>query len=269
MSKPIELYRFVEGALIHTATSCDTDQVYNSETYVSTSLGRNEIENKNELSKENIEVYLSLDNPTGRRWLKSILDTVVTLTLFSKIDASVNVIWKGRLASVKPDASTITLIFESVFTSLRRPGLRNKYQKSCPYVLYGRGCNLNKNDFAVSSQITGVSGSVVTATAAASKPDGTYNAGMIQGPDGAFRFIINHVGTQLTLIRPLDSLTLGFANSGYGKGYGLAYGQLVANIYPGCDRTKETCKNVYNNLDNFGGWPFIPIKNPMAGSSIV
>lgn len=269
--KPKELYRFTEGSQVWTVTSADADEAYNGETYSSITIGRDESEQKNELSKANINVTVSLDNEMGRRWMKSILDTVVGLTIFSKdIDTGTTVvIWKGRLSSVKPDAASIKLVFESIFTSLRRPGLRGKYQRSCPHVLYGRGCNLNKDDFAVNSIITAVNGVNVTATSAALQPDGYYNAGMIEGPDGALRFIVQHVGSQLTLIRPLESLAEGLANDGYGNGYGLAYGQFTANIYPGCDRTKETCSSKFSNLDNYGGYPFIPLENPMGGSSIV
>lgn len=260
MSKPKELYRFTEGSQVWTFTSSDADEIYSGETYYSITIGRDESEQKNELSKANINVTVSLDNEMGRRWMKSILDTAVGLTIFSKDVESgdVSVIWKGRLASVKPDTSSIKLVFESVFTSLRRPGLRGKYQRSCPHVLYGRGCNLDKDDFAVSSAITAVSGATVTATAAALQPDGWYNGGMIQGPDGALRFVLAHVGSTLTLIRSLDSVSESFANGG-----------LAVNIYPGCDRSKETCKNKFNNLNNYGGFPFIPLDNPMAGSSIV
>lgn len=261
--KPKELYRFTEGSQVWTVTSADADEAYNSETYSSITIGRDESEQKNELSKANINVTVSLDNEMGRRWMKSILDTVVGLTIFSKdVDTGTTVvIWKGRLASVKPDAASIKLVFESIFTSLRRPGLRGKYQRSCPHVLYGRGCNLDKTAFAVSAEVTDVQGVIVTATEAASQPDGYYNAGMIEGPDGALRFIVKHTGTQLTLIRPLDSLTKEFEDGG-----GVP---IAANIYPGCDRTKETCFNKFANLDNYGGYPYIPLTNPLGGSSIV
>lgn len=269
MSKPKELYRFVEGSSVWTVTSADSSEVYNGETYVPVTIGRSEAESKNELSRANLQITVDPDNDMGRRWLKNILDEVVSLTLFSKDGADVVVAWKGRLSSVKLERTAITLIFESVFTSLRRFGLRGKYQRSCPHVLYGRGCNLNKDDFAVNGAITTINGVKITALAAALQPDGFYNAGMIEGPDGALRFVVQHVGTQLTLIRPLDSLGEGLANSGYGHGYGLAYGQFTANIYPGCDRTKETCSSKFANLNNYGGFPFIPLDNPMAGSSIV
>lgn len=268
-----ELYRFTEGDNVWTLTSADENEIYNAgfgdETYLSSTIGRDEIESKNELSKANINVTVPLDSEMGRRWMKSILDEIVTLTIFAKDGATTNVIWKGRLSSVKPEAAAIKLIFESVFTSMRRTGLRMKYQRSCPHVLYGRGCNLNKDDFAVETPITAVNGTAVIAPGAAAYPDGWFTAGMIESPDGSLRFITAHMGNSLTLIRALDDLSQSFAASGYGQNYGGFYGGLTANIYPGCDRSKEICSSKFNNINNNGAYPFIPLKNPMGGSSIV
>lgn len=258
-------------SLTWTLTSADSDEAYNGDVYTSTAIGRDEVEQKNELSKANLTVTVSLDNEMGRRWLKTSVDAVVGLTVFRKdVDTgSVVVAWKGRLASVKPNEKSIQLIFESVFTSLRRPGLRQRYQRTCPHVLYGSGCNLSKEDFAVSGQVTNVSGKTVVFPAAASFPDGWFTAGMIEAPDGTMRFITAHSGQNLTLIRPLDSLSEAFAKQGYGQGYGYGYGGLIARIFPGCDRTTATCASKFNNLVNNGAFPFIPLKNPFGGSSIV
>ena len=39
-------------------------------------------------------------------------------------------------------------------------------------------------------------------------------------------------------------------------------------LYPGCDRTLATCTAKFGNSANFGGFPFIPTKNPFGGSPI-
>lgn len=266
-----ELYRFVEGDNVWTVTSSDEGQVYNSETYTPSTIGRNEVESKNELSRANIEVSVSIDDEIGRRWMREVIDNVVSLTIFAYEDGDVIVVWKGRLVTVKPDVNEITLIFESIFTSLRRAGLRKKYQRSCPYVLYGRGCSLNKADWAISGKAVSIStnGVVITVPEAAAFADGYFAAGMIEAPDGTLRFITNHTGSALTLIRPLNPLNEAFVSSGYGVNYGGHYGGVAINIYPGCNRTKEICKNRFDNLNNYGGFAFIPLKNPFSGSSIV
>lgn len=266
-----ELFRFAEGSKIWTLTSADSDEEYNGEIYVSTTIGRNEAESKSELSRANLEVSFDIANEMARRWMRQIIDNVVTLTIFSKEDESTSVVWKGRLASVKPEVSAITLVFESIFTSLRRAGLRKKFQRSCPHVLYGRGCFFDRSLVAVLGKLTGLTTDGVTLTVpeAALKPDGWYTAGMIEATDGTFRFITNHVGTQLTLIRPVDSMTEDFNNSGYGMNYGAFYGGVPVTLFPGCDRSKEMCNGKYGNIVNHGGFPFIPLKNPFSGSSIV
>lgn len=271
---PKELYRFVEGSQVWTLTSADADEVYNAgegdETYISTTIGRNEIENKNQLSRANIEVSFDLDNQMARRWMRQISEAVVTLTIFAKDkNGVVSVNWKGRLASVKPERTAITLIFESVFTSLRRPGLRARYQRACRHVLYGRGCALDKESFAVVGRVTAVSNETVIIPEAAGFANGYFTGGMIEGPDGALRFITNHNGQTLTLIRTLESIVEGFAAAGYGKGYGMSYGGLSCRIFPGCPRERNICNDRFNNLPNYGGFPFIPLRNPFDGSSII
>lgn len=265
MSRPKELYRFVEGSNVWTVTSSDVAEVYDGETYIPITIGRSEAESKNELSRANVQVSVDLDNDMGRRWMRGILDEVVSLTVLSKDGNDVSVVWKGRLSSVRPEDVQISLVFESIFTSLRRPGLRARYQRSCPHVLYGRGCNLDKNDWATSGAVSNAQSTTVIVPAAALRPDGYYTAGMIEAPDGSLRFIVQHTGSTLVLIRQLDNLNESFANSGYG----LNYGGIVARVFPGCDRTKEICQSKFNNLPNHGGFPFIPLRNPFDGSSIV
>jgi uncharacterized phage protein (TIGR02218 family) len=261
LSKPRELYRFVEGATVWTLTSSDTSVTYNSETYTPEAISRTEAESKNELSKSNIQIKMDLDNVMARRWLTENVDAVVSLTLFSQDDGTTIVRWKGRLTSIKPESSTITLIFESIFTSLRRPGLRLKFQRTCPHTHYGRGCNLNKEDWDVSGTVSAVSETTVVMAVAGGYANGYFTAGMIEAPDGTLRFITNHVGTTLTLIRKVQSILDTFASVGPGV--------MSLRIFPGCDRTKETCSAKFNNLPNNGSCPFIPLKNPFSGSSIV
>jgi len=258
-----------QGANTWTVTSADSDEVYGGEVYVSTAIGRNDIQAKSEMSKANIEVKVSIDNEFGRRWLNKVIDSVVSLNIFEKTDSNVRIIWKGRLSSVKPEDAEIILVFESIFTSLRRPGLRKRYQRSCPYVLYGRGCKLNRLDYQTESVVTSIVGNVVTCPEAASFADGYFTTGILEDQDGNLRFIVSHVGDKITLVRPLLTLNERFASGGYGLSYGQSYGGVRSWLYPGCDRTRQTCNSKFNNLPNFGGFPFIPLKNPFGGGAIV
>lgn len=263
MTTPIDLFRIVLDDQVWTLTSADTEQVYDAgdgdEIYIPVAMGRNGIEQKRELTKANIEVKLPVDHELSILLLTSYIEQVMTLTVFTQRDASVDISWKGRLASMKPGDADLTLVFESVFTSLRRPGLRARFQKSCRHALYGRGCTLNPESFAAVGSATALNGPIITVTEAAAQADGYYVGGMLRGPDGSLAYIINHLGTLLTLQRvPYSVLQAAAASFPFN-----------VTLYPGCDHTRATCRDKFNNKLNYGGFDWIPQKNPMGGTSIV
>lgn len=256
--KPVELYRFTQGVDVFTYTSAAQEQTHNSETYEPIPIGRTQIEVKNELSKANIDVRVSLSHAQAMAWLRADSEAAVGLTVFQKTESDTYVIWKGRMASVKPGKAEIVFGFESIFTSMRRPGLRARYQRPCRHVLYRRGCWLNKADFAVPGTVSAINGNVVTVSAAASAEANEFFTGMLEAPDGTLRFIVAHAGALLTLQRPIASLNAEFESSG----------PVSVTLYPGCDRTPARCNTRFANGDNHGGFRFIPIVNPFGGSSI-
>lgn len=269
--KPIDLFRFVLDEDVWTLTSGDTSIVYNSETYVpAEGLKRSDPEIRNEISRANLEVELDVLHALSQTLLTGFLERVLTLTVYTQDQelASTSITWKGRLSSQKPLKKTLKLSFESVFTSLRRPGLRARYQKTCRHVLYQNGCNLSASDFAIQADVTAIAGTSVTATQAGLQADGYFTGGMIQYGQ-YYGYIINHVGTALTLQRPLRYLEDNFNLAGYGQNYGNLYGGDAVYLYPGCNRTRQICLSKFNNLLNFGGFPWIPSRNPFDGSSIV
>jgi hypothetical protein len=261
-----ELYKFVEGSIVNTQTSGNVPVSYLSETYEPWSLKRAVVQVKNELTKASLEITLSLDNPIAQRHLSTTVDSVVSLTIFQQTDATTNVVWKGRMVKVKPEAKVVKLVFESIFTSLRRFGLRARYQKACRHTIYqglpGMGCGVNKALHAYEDDVVSLSGSTLTMTDLSLYPDGRFAGGMIETlDDNVFRFVTAHVGNVLTLSRPYDHLAQLVA---------AADPALVAiNVYPACKNNMDDCLDVFDNLDNYGGFPWIPSRNPMGGQSIV
>lgn len=255
----LELFRFVEGNTVINLTNLDTSYTYDSgfgdEVYVPSTVKRTEIESKNEINKQSIDLSFSLDDPIARHWMVDNVDTIVTLTVFEVDGVDVNVAWKGRMSSVKPSVSEIGISFESIFTSLRRPGLRARYLRTCRFTLYRRGCGLDKSGFAVPG-VAGATedGVTIGVSAASAFPDGYFTAGMIAAPDGTLRFITSHVGDTLLLMRRFPALEAG---------------GVIVTLYPGCDRARQTCDTKFNNLLNYGGFDWIPTRNPFNGSSII
>lgn len=266
----VELYEFVIGAQTWRYTPRVTDFSYGGHTWSAAPIDRDQIEQTDEINRNGIRIRFPVSHAFIAQFLGGAMDQVCTLTIRRGFedDAEFVVYWKGRVSGSSVDGPVAELNCESIFTSMRRMGLRARYQIPCRHVLYGRGCNVDQEDFAWPSAAS-VVGTLVAASAAAGKPDGWFTGGMIVAPDGAARFIIAHTGASLTLLRTFDSLQTLTDNAGYGKNYGNYYGGVPVTLYPGCDHAKETCNSKFANLPNFGGFPYIPSRNPLDGRSIV
>lgn len=269
--RPLFLYKFVQGTQQWSYTSASVPVEFAGEVYQPVPISHSEVKQSNELSKDGISLSFPIDNSFASQFLGYAPDLVTSVTLLRGHagDGEFIVYWKGRVASSKASGLQIKLECESIFTSLRRPGLRARYQRTCRHALYGRGCSLDPESFVVEAGVLSMTSISLQVPAAASYPDGYFTGGMARASDGSLRLVANHAGSLIVLSRPASALASDFALSGYGYGYGLFYGQLTVKLYPGCDRSKSTCQGKFGNIANYGGFPYIPTKNPFGGSSIV
>lgn len=273
---PIFLYEFVQGEQAWRYTSAPDTYVWGDQDWLPSSVSHSDITQSNEMAKDGISLRFPRTDDAGSAFARQFLGyapdivTSVTIRRGHPADGEFVVYWRGRVSGSKSSGATISVDCESVFTSLRRPGLRARYQRTCRHALYGRGCNLDPEAFAVVGLAVAVSGAVVHVPEAALQPDGWYLGGMLRAPDGALRLVVGHTGNQVTLSRPIESLAQAVAESGYGLNYGNYYGGVAVKIYPGCDHTEGSggCAK-FDNLGNNGAFLRVPRKNPFGGSSIV
>ena len=137
--------------------------------------------------------------------------------------------------------------------------MRAHFQRSCRHALYGRGCTLDFADFATAATVNAITGTVLSIPEAAALGDGYLTGGMVQAGDGTLSYVIDHTGTNVTLQRLSYALLTQFQDEGAGT---------AITVYPGCDHSRSTCNTKFANLLNYGGFDWIPDKNPMGGSSI-
>ncbi|WP_210236335.1 hypothetical protein, partial [Mesorhizobium sp. M2D.F.Ca.ET.232.01.1.1] len=150
----------------------------------------------------------------------------------------------------------IKVSVESVFTSMRRPGCRARYQRTCRHALYFPGCNIDVDDFKVAGTVTAVSGLALTVAEAALQTDQYYKAGLVIFND-LFGWIGDHIGSTLTLIGAIDGLAE----------YVTAHGSASVFIAPGCDLSTgpNGCAK-FSNFLNMGGFEFMSDNNPFSQS---
>jgi uncharacterized phage protein (TIGR02218 family) len=272
--RPVELFRFVHGSQVWTY-STGPEVEYGGETYAAFAVGRDDMGQAKELHKSALQVLLPRTCELSLLYLAGSPESVVTLTVYRQhIGASDGpiVYWKGRVVSVEwPDQVTASLTCESVFTSLKRPGLRARYQRMCRHALYSEQCGVDKADYAVPGTVSAVDSThtAVTIPEAAGYDDGYFLGGFLALADGTMRFISAHSGSSITLANPAPVLADLVGLGGYGEDYGQYYGGIGLVIYPGCGRDRTTCNDRFANVLNFGGWPWIPKRNPFDGRSLV
>lgn len=216
-----------------------------------------EFSQTNEMAKDPLKIVLPRDNDVALLFLGGVPEQSTSVTVLrlhtNDVTEDYKLYWKGRVAGASATGDAVTLDCENIFTSMRRPGLRDRYQVGCRHVLYGRGCGLDKDDFGVAAMATAAAGFAVTITYSDSN-DPAFVGGMLQTADGFYRDIIAHAGSSITLLRPLKSLEDAIALSG----------PQAVTVYPGCAHTISDCKDSFNNLLNYGGFPWIPQKNPFG-----
>lgn len=255
---PVELYEFARGAVVERYTSADANYTLGADTYTSATLQRSPIEVTAERARNAISVQCARNFPIADLFRVSPPTEVISLIIrrVHRGDSDVAVIWIGRVMNCNWDGALATLNCEPVSSSMRREGLRRKYQRQCPHVLYQQGeglCNVNRATHSTITTVTGISGTVLTVAALGSKP---WAGGWVEWtqPSGAIerRFITSFTGLDLKLTQAFQGITI----------------STSVVVSPGCDHTQVTCISVYANGPNYGGFPSIPKKNPFDGTPI-
>lgn len=125
-----------------------------------------------------------------------------------------------------------------------------KYYPECAYSLYDAGCGLNLANYITTGTITNVT-SAQDFNTTVSKADGYYEQGGIEFTSGALAGVSAPIkASYQTNGRVILLITLD-ASPAVGDSF---------KIYPGCDKTPETCKNKFNNFSRNRATPYIPLK---------
>lgn len=258
LGSPIELFEFTQKNKRWFYASCVQDVVFSGQTYTASPIRTSNIKSTPNVFKDGVTLTFPRDNTFANQFIGYPPEDITTITIWrGHYNDAANeyiVYWKGRLVGVKSTGNEIMVECESIFTSIKQPGLRARFEYSCRHVLYGPGCRANREAFKHIGTVQSISGAVnISVSGASLQPNGYYTGGILVAPDDTSRFITGHTGDVVTISRALTTLA----------------GAMSVTIYPGCDHIKETCHNKFNNLDNFGGFPFIPTRNPFDGSSII
>lgn len=247
-SAPIELYEFQDGADYYRYATNHETVVYQGNNYYPAPYKRSRVRQNPDPSKNDITFITNRTDVLASKYLAFPPENVILATVYRYQElAPTEVVpyWKGRVVGFSVSGNEITITCESIFTSVRRPGLRARYQYDCRHSLFSTGCGLGRETWKTSGVVGSVSGTAVVIAEAAAKAAGYFNGGFIWIPNVGYRMISAHSGSSIALSRPMR---------------GMEAGQTVY-LWPGCSHTKAECVDKFNNIINFGGFPWIPKTN--------
>jgi hypothetical protein len=172
-------------------------------------------------------------------------------------DGEFLVVWSGRILSCSREGTEAKLTCEPISTSMRRPGLRRHYQFGCPHVLYGPDCRADKSAATIAVTVSGVD----QANHAINLTSGWEDPAVIPDYLGGLIEWESSAGTEVrTIMNIADNGVTVFLS---GPPRELAAGGSV-NVVKGCPHNEDGCSRIHNNIVNYGGQLWIPLKNPIG-----
>lgn len=252
--EPIELYEFVRGVETYRFNSGVEDIISGPFVYTGSPIKRTRARQAEDPHKDSIKITWPRGDLFARDYIATVFEKVTTVTI-KRVHRGVSVnefrvVWKGRVQNTDVSGEQITMECESVFTSLMRLGLRSQFESVCRHALYSAQCRANMPAQRVDAEVSTHSyQTTITMVAGVIDiyEDGFFRGGILEY-GGLRRFITRHNGNTLVLSRRFSPIVIG----------------AQVAVYPGCGKTMQICQAKFNNIDNFGGFPWIPGIDPFT-----
>lgn len=244
----IELYEFkIAGDTYRYCTGMGSVS-YGGNTYTPEAITRNEIAKEFDNASASISLPIHLEPAPKYRVLNPA--TVVWVTIMREDGTKIFI---GKIGGVSFDMkkAVATMKLVSIQGMMKSKIPTRTYSASCSYECFDSDCALSaltfkttlfSNDIEISSDYTQISSPKIAAKV------GGYFAGGYAKCGYEASYIISSVGDTIKLLFPLQLWTP----------------SMTIELYPGCDKTLNTCKSKFNNESNYGGYPFIPDTNPVT-----
>lgn len=148
----------------------------------------------------------------------------------------------GTLGEVSEDGRTFSAELRGLMQHLQQ-SIGRYYTKRCDAQLGDSRCGVNLAALAVSSSVVSVASREV------------FDGAAIPGRAGGLLTWTGGANAGLSIeIKSVSVNTIGLSLP---MGYPIAPGDTYT-AYPGCDKRIDTCRDVYANVINFRGFPYIP-----------
>lgn len=260
--QPIGFYKFNVGSKAWFYTSADRDIDFDGDTYLAVAITDDGVkQGGGTASGDDLTISAQADLELLQLYIGTPPSTAVAVTVRRQHygDSEAPIQWVGTIGSVKRTnlAASDIICKTQMPGGQKRAGPRLCWERACPHVIYDNGCKLNPADWGVAGVVTVLTPTVLNVDTVSDHPAGWFDGGYIEWEffPGVLerRGLVGHVGSNGLKILGLTD--------------GLALAQEVT-LYPGDDRTAQTCNDKFSNIDNYGGIRHLPGKSPFDGNPI-
>jgi len=255
-SQPVEIYIFQLGSEFFRYTSAEAQVSVGPIVYEPLAITRRGINQGPEEREQLFEVEMPTEGTIAERYVNIVPGPQATVRVerFQRLDGATPqriVIFDGAVHSVsfKQQAKVAVVACQTLIAATSKPMPRFVYSSACNHVLYDSRCKVDRETGAFKHQgvVGGINGNVLTVPGLAAFGNGWFQAGLVQAFSGTdARMILKHTGDDITLLLPFPIPVTG----------------TIVQVYAGCAHDPTTCQTKFSNLDNYGGFPFVPVSNP-------
>lgn len=249
--QPIELYDFRIGTEAFLWTTNPTAVTYDSLTYTPLEITREAIFFNPDERAEALKITVPASTQVVRRYINGVPGQRATITIFrvhrNDGDDEVLQMFKGvaKTVAFSQNGLTAEIAVLPISGDLADAIPRFVFSTVCNNILFDTGCKVSQSLFRHQNVVSGVSNDTLTINGLAAKGDNWATGGYVALSGGDFRLVVNHTGDTIRLLLPFPSSPIG----------------QTVEVFAGCDHSISTCKSKFNNVENFGGFAWVPLKN--------
>ncbi len=234
-----ELYLFERGTTKYPYTNGLDSVSFGGDTYTNEDISYDRVNITNDVFRADIGLSLPITNALVVAAMTVFTTDLTTLKIYR--DSALW--WAGRVVSVTINKSSADLKCESIYSSIKRLGVRSTFERLCRYTVYSTGCGVDITLHTYyNCSVTVVSGNEITIPAV-SGDVARFKLGLMK-KGGNYTTILKKVGDVFTVT----------------KNIGIVATDLV-DVSLGCDHSIDCCYTRFDNVLNYGGAPFIPASN--------
>jgi uncharacterized phage protein (TIGR02218 family) len=229
--------------------------IFSGATFQPVTISRGAFERNDEAASSTVTVNLDRTLKVVSQFLDGSTPKPVKLTIYRKhrTDSDFIVLFRGVVANAGLMGEEVQLTCVSPLSSDEKSIPRELIMRTCPHVHFGDRCQLDRTDWDYAGTISTISTTLVKVNGIANLGADYFNAGVIVHNATGFRSFIQ------------DSRYFGGLNEVYllqPPPTGWSVSDAVT-LYAGCDRKHSTCRDKFDNIPNFGGFPLHPERNPI------